>query len=154
MYRCGDIPPGLRHLLLSYPKSVRSIPEAHEDARRQLYQHLYGIIWVKRSNLWWFTCACASFTLVFSIQFGSQKTVFRGCGGNPTYVYPEELRQFVRTNFSKGVKKYSDPKGSQVWHVYWIWIHSPSYMYFLFYMQVYHVTIKDLSKTRWPAVPK
>ena len=37
MCRRGDIPPGLRHLLLTYPKAAQNSIDGHQNARKQVY---------------------------------------------------------------------------------------------------------------------
>ena len=92
------------------------------------------------------------FSLCFYVQFGSKKKLGENCGPHPTFVFPDELQNVIRARFSLGVKAHSAPKGDQVrLAVYFVSLPASIVIY---HMQVYRVTIKDLSQAHWPAAPK
>ena len=134
--RCRDISPRFRNLLLSYPKTIQKSMEAHRNARKQLYRHLYGILQIKQRDLhsaFTFAYIC---TLSF-VQFGSQKKLGDTCGPYPTFVYPAVLQNIVRRRFSLGMEAYSDPKGDQVCFAVYFCVYLPTSI-IIYHMQVYH----------------
>ena len=115
MCRWGDIPPGLRHFLSTYPKMGQNSAEAHQNAKKQLYRCLYGILQVKQTDLhsvFTFAYICT----LSCVRFGSQKKLDVGCEAHPMFVYREVLQSVVRVKYSLGVKTYNDLKGNQVTH--------------------------------------
>ena len=128
MCRCGDLAPaGLRHLLLTYLKSVRNTPAAHEDARKQLYRRLYGILWVNLRKLHSDNSPAFYFTIYFCCAVWVTEVNWSGLWSPSHIRIPRGTKKFCEDKVSKRIKKHNDPKGNQVqFTVLWVYSHTLS----------------------------
>ncbi|KAJ7347158.1 Coiled-coil domain-containing protein 58 [Desmophyllum pertusum] len=102
----GSAPQGLMQLLRSQKVKEGESPSA---ARSRIYKRLWCLLW-----------------------FGSGKSLGAGVGTQPTYVYPESLKEVVRRIVAGDLVDKPDPT----------------------HQSVYHVNIGDLAAAKWPAYKK
>ena len=156
--RCGDIPPGLRHLLLMYPKAVRNSIDGHQNARKQVYRRLYGLLLVKQRDLF-SVHLCLCWNLFFCTVWIAKENRWRSFH---TSIPPGASRCCTCNKVlpgGEGVQRFERKSGKH-FAVYLVNIYPHTLGEYLptciiiYHVQVYWVTMKDLSQAKWPALPK